>query len=68
MSVIEPPQIDLDDQKKYAGKHVAIIEDKIVASGDTAKEAFKKARDLYPGKKTEEIGLLYIPREEMMIL
>jgi hypothetical protein len=68
MSAIEALQIDLDKQKGYAGKHVAIAEDKIVASDDTAKEAFKKARDLFLGKKTEEIGLLYIPREEMLIL
>jgi ribosomal protein L16/L10AE len=39
-----------------------------VASGDTAKEAFQKAKLKFPGKKTEEIGLMYIPKEELMIL
>jgi len=68
MTVIETPKIELEEQKKYAGKHVAIVEGRLVASGDTAKEAFQKARELYPKKKTEEIGLLFIPREEMMIL
>ncbi len=68
MTVIEIPKIGLEDQKKFAGKHVAIVEGIIVASGDTAKEAFQKARQLYPYKKTDEIGLLFIPREEMMIL
>ncbi|MFQ6056309.1 MAG: DUF5678 domain-containing protein [Methanosarcinales archaeon] len=65
---IEVPQISIEEQKKYAGKHVAIVNDKIVANGNTAKEAFQKARKLFPVKKTEEIGLMYIPREEMMIL
>jgi len=68
MTIIEIPKIELEEQKKFAGKHVAIVEGKIVASGDTAKEAFLKARQLYPNKKTEGIGLLLIPREEMMIL
>lgn len=65
---IEVPQISIEEQKKYAGKHVAIIDNRIVAYGDTAKEAFQKAKKLFPEIKTEEIGLMYIPREEMMIL
>ncbi|MFO7967836.1 MAG: DUF5678 domain-containing protein [Archaeoglobaceae archaeon] len=66
--LIEAPIISLEEQKKYAGKHVAIVEGEIVASGDTAKEAFQKARIKLPEKKTDEIGLMYIPKEELMIL
>ena len=65
---IEVPQISIEEQKKFAGKHVAIIGNRIVAYGDTAKEAFQKAMKLFSEMKTEEIGLMYIPREEMMIL
>jgi len=65
---IEVPQISIEEQKKYAGMHVAIIDNTIVAYGDTAKETFKMAKRLFPERKTEEIGLMYIPREEMMIL
>lgn len=65
---IEVPQISVEEQKRYAGKHVAIVDNRIVASGDTAKEAFQKAKKLLPERNTEEIGLMYIPREEMMIL
>ena len=68
MPVIEIPQISLEEQRKYAGRHAAIVEGRIVSSGDTAREAFQKAKELFPEKKTDEIGLLYIPREEMMIL
>lgn len=66
--LIETPQISPEDQKKYAGKHVAIVDGKIVACGDTAKEAFQKAKKMFPEKKAEKIGLMYVPREEMMIL
>ncbi|RLI76358.1 succinyl-CoA synthetase subunit alpha [Archaeoglobales archaeon] len=66
--LIEAPEISLEEQKKYAGKHVAIVDGKIVASGNTAKEAFQKAKLKFPEKRTEEIGLMYIPKEELMIL
>lgn len=66
--LIEAPEISPEEQKKYAGKHVAIINQRIVASGNTAKEAFQKAQQKYPEKKTEEIGLMFIPKEELMIL
>lgn len=66
--LIEAPEISSEEQKRYAGKHVAIIDQKIVASGNTAKQAFQKAQQEFPQKKTEEIGLMFIPKEELMIL
>ncbi len=66
--LIEAPEISPEEQKRYAGKHVAIIDQKIVASGNTAKQAFQKAQQEFPQKKTEEIGLMFIPKEELMIL
>ncbi|OYT33927.1 succinyl-CoA synthetase subunit alpha [Archaeoglobales archaeon ex4484_92] len=51
--------------KKYRGKHVAIIGDKVVASGDNAIEVYKKAKEKYPDKNPV---LAFVPREETLIL
>lgn len=66
--LITTPQVSPEEQKQSAGKHVALIDDKIVASGNTSVEAFGKAEKLFPDKLTEEIGLLYIPKAEFLIL
>lgn len=47
--------------KKYHGKHLAIIGEKIVATGETAAEAFRLAKEKHPKKK---ISLAYIPTKE----
>lgn len=53
------------EMEQFRGKHVAIIGKKIVASGDSAKEVFEKARKYYP----EKIPVLaFIPRKEALIL
>ena len=62
------PQISLEEQEKYQGKHVAIIEGKVVASGSTSLEAAEKAMTLFPDKNPEEIILTFIPMEEVLIL
>ena len=51
--------------KKYRGKHVAIIGNRVVAFGDNAIEVYKKAKEKYPDKKPV---LAYVPREETLIL
>jgi len=51
--------------KKYAGKHVAIIDDKIAGVGDTAKEAYDTAKKKHP---KESPLLAYIPTGETLIL
>jgi len=51
--------------KKYAGKHVAIIDDKIAGAGNTAKEAYDTAKKKYP---KESPLLAYIPTGETLIL
>lgn len=38
------------DLSKYEGKYVAIIEDKVIASGDNAKEVLEEARRKIPDK------------------
>ena len=65
---ITVPQISLEDQEKYRGKHVAIIEGKVIAVGYTSLEAVEKAMALFPDKSPEEIILAFIPREEVLIL
>ena len=50
---------------RFRGKHVAMIGRKVVASGDSAKEVFEKARKDYPEKMPV---LAFIPRKEALIL
>jgi hypothetical protein len=50
--------------KKYAGKCVAAVKDKIVAVGETRLEVFKEARKKYP---KEKLGIYYIPTAKEMI-
>jgi hypothetical protein len=66
--LITTPEVSTEEQKLYAGKHVALVDGKIVASGNTSVEVFGKAKKLFPDKLTEEIGLLYIPKAEFLIL
>ncbi|MBI2136203.1 succinyl-CoA synthetase subunit alpha [Candidatus Woesearchaeota archaeon] len=52
------------DLRQYEGKYVAIIGDKVVASGYNAKEVFDEAK-----KKTGKIPTIAkIPREDALIL
>ena len=37
--------------KKYGGKHIAIVEDKVVASGSDPKEVWESAKKKCPGKR-----------------
>lgn len=54
-----------EELKKYAGKHVAIIDDQVTAACDSAKEAYEMAKRKFP----KEIPLLtYIPKGETLIL
>lgn len=52
------------DLRKYKGQYVAIVENKVVASGDNAKKVWEEAQ-----KKTGKIPTLAkIPKEEALIL
>ncbi len=53
------------DFSKYKGKYVAIIDNRIVASGGNAVKVLEEARLKNPGK---EPVLRKIPEEEAMIL
>lgn len=52
------------DLSKYEGKYIAIVEDKVIASGDNANQVFEEAQ-----KKTGKIPTLAkVPKEEALIL
>ena len=52
------------DLSKYEGRYVAIVGDKVISSGDNAKEVFEEAR-----RKTGKIPTMAkIPKAEALIL
>jgi lysine/ornithine N-monooxygenase len=54
-----------NEMEQFRGKHVAMIGRKVVASGDSAKEVFEKAKKEYPDKMPV---LAFIPRKETLVL
>jgi hypothetical protein len=48
---------------KYAGKYVAVVNETLVAVGDSGKEVESKAREIEPNKMP---SVLRVPREEDM--
>ncbi len=53
------------DLSKYSGKYIAIIEEKVVASGSNAKKVLEEAKKKFPNKTPT---LAKIPKEEALIL
>lgn len=51
--------------KKYAGKHIAIIDDQVVGVGSSAEEAYRMATEKYPDKTPL---LTYIPKGQTLVL
>ncbi len=55
----------MEDQfKKYAEECVAMVDEKVVASGRTRIEAYKKAKQSYPSRI---ITLMYVPTKRETI-
>ncbi|MCX6822198.1 MAG: DUF5678 domain-containing protein [Candidatus Aenigmarchaeota archaeon] len=50
--------------RKYPGKYVAIVNNKLVAVNQSEVEAFKKAKKKYPNKL---VSLSYIPRRDELV-
>jgi hypothetical protein len=48
---------------KYAGKYIAVVNEKLVAVGDSGKEVEDKALQFEPNKMP---SVLHVPREEDM--
>ena len=53
------------DLSEYAGKWIAIVDGKVVASGDRADEVIDKVREEYPNKK---FLISKVPEPGMLIL
>jgi len=51
--------------RKYPGKCIAVVGDKVVASGRDRIEAYEKARSQYPEDK---MGVFYIPTKSELEL
>jgi hypothetical protein len=51
--------------EEYKGKHVAIWKREVIGFGDSAKEAYDKAKRKYP---VSNPTLTFIPEEEELIL
>lgn len=60
-------KIPVVDFSKFRGKELAIVDGKVAASGRSSKEAFKKAKELFPQKATKEIVLLSVPKEKIFV-
>lgn len=53
-----------DLSKKYPGKYIAIVENKLVAVSDNEVEAFKSAKKKHPSKL---VSLSYVPRKDELV-
>ena len=51
--------------KRYAGKHLAIVDDGRAAVADSPWNAYQKAKKKYPDK---EPALTYLPKGDFLIL
>ena len=53
------------DLTRYRGKHIAILDQRVISSGENAKEVWKRAQKKHPGK---EFLMAKIPEEDVLIL
>ncbi|RLG56612.1 MAG: hypothetical protein DRN83_03685 [Hadesarchaea archaeon] len=60
----EFPDISPAELRRNVGKHVAIVDGKIVAAAKGAKQTLTKAKDKYPSKK---ITLRYVANEKLLL-
>ena len=51
--------------KKYQGKYIAVVKNKVIGSGKNAKEAFEVAKKILGQKKVE--GVYYIPERKDLL-
>ncbi len=59
--VSKAPEIN----KRFAGKHVAIVGDRIVASGKSPLEVYKRAKRYHPQSRPL---LAYVPKRDTLVL
>ncbi len=51
--------------QKYQGSYVAVVKEKVIASGKSAKEAYQLAKKILGRKKVE--GVFYIPQKKDLL-
>jgi hypothetical protein len=51
--------------RKYGGKHIAIVDDKVVASGSDPKEVWERAKKKCPNRQPV---LAFVPKEDTLVL
>ena len=56
----------LELSKKYAGKHVAVVDEKIVAIGRKASAVYREAIKNIP--KDKAVGIYYLPTKNEMLV
>jgi hypothetical protein len=57
--------LSMPDLGSYVGKWIAIVGDKVVATGADAKNVFKEAKEKHPKK---EPLLMKVPKDRVMLL
>jgi hypothetical protein len=60
-------KIPLINFSKFRGKEVAIVDGVVVVQDDSSREAFNKARKLFPKRSTKDIILLSVPKEKVFV-
>ncbi len=54
-----------DKLGEYVDQWIAVVDNKIVAKGDNAKETFKKAKECHP---TKVPFIMKVPQDKVMVL
>ena len=65
MEASESYQISHEEMRKYAGRYVAIMDGKVVASGKNLYQKIEEIERKHPNKK---ILVTYVPTEDLLIL
>jgi hypothetical protein len=65
MTVSKTYQINREEMRKYGGQYVAVMDGKVVASGENLYKKIEKLEKKYPSKK---IIVTYVPTEDLLIL
>ncbi len=50
--------------KKYPGKYIAVVGEKLAAVNESAYKVFKKAKEKFPDK---EVAIFYMPTDEEVV-
>lgn len=54
-----------DINRRFRGRHIAIVGDRVVASGKSPSEVWERARRAYPKSKPV---LAYVPKDDALVL